>query len=362
LLDRFRKVLLPHLASAASQKSPAPKTRQLTEEAYFSLFLFRMLNPLITSMRGLCAATKFEKMRQTIEQPVAPSSFSEAQHVFSAEILARVIQDLAAQAKGQVHFGDLQVRQAVEALTIVDGTLLRAVNRMVWAPWDSRRCAIRLHLHFSAYDQVPTDWTITAGNVCEVKQWKKKILPGAFYVLDRLYSQDLLFLKQLQKRRIDVVVRLRENFIRRAQEVARPLSAEDIKAGVVCDQMEELGAGGGGPVLRVIQIEVGGKQFLLATTRTDLPAHIIALIYRYRWQIELFFKWIKTMLPCRHWLAESPAGVSIQIYSVFIAALLLMLASGRRPNKRQMEALWFYWSGFISEQELLQALSAQKTN
>ena len=87
---------------------------------------------------------------------------------------------------------------------------------------------------------------------------------------------------------------------------------------------------------------------------------MLGLIYRYRWQIELFFKWIKTMVPCRHWLAESPEGVSLQIYCVLIADLLLMLAAGRRPTKRQMEALWFYWLGFATESELLARLSATK--
>jgi hypothetical protein len=359
LLDRFREKLLPRLGQAGATAGAGPQN-QLTPEAYFSLFLFRMLNPVITSMRGLCAATSFVKMKGVAPQPVAPSSFSEAQHLFSPEILCGVARDLAAQARGQMQFGDPRVRQAVEALTIVDGTLLRAVNRMAWTPQDSRRCAVRLHLHFSAFDQVPVDWTITPGKVSEVKEWKKKIKPGGFYVVDRLYCQDLLYLKKLQKDGVDFVVRLRDNITRAVREPARPLTPEDIKAGVVCDQMEELGQGGGGPILRVVQIQAGGEKFLLATTRPDLPAHLIGLIYRYRWQIELFFKWIKAMLPCGHWLAESPPGVSIQIYSIFIAALLLMLAGGRRPNKRAMEALQFYWTGFISEEELAAALSAQK--
>lgn len=354
LLDRFREKLLPHLPGGVS-----PPT-QLTEQAYFSLFLFRLLNPVITSMRGLCAATSFVKMKKVVPQAVAPASFSEAQHLFSPEILAAVVRDLATQARGQLQFGEAQVRAAVQALTIVDGTLLRAVHRMVWTPQDSRRCAVRLHLHFSAFDQVPVDGSITAGTVSEVKEWKKKIQPGGFYVVDRLYCQDLLYLKKLQKDGVDFVVRLRDNITRTAQASPRPLRPEDVKAGAVCDQMEELGQGGGGPVLRLVQIEAAGQKFLLATTRTDLPAHLIGLIYRYRWQIELFFKWIKTMLPCGHWLAESPAGVSIQIHSIFIAALLLMLAAGRRPNKREMEALQFYWTGFISDKELAQVLAAQK--
>jgi len=361
LLEHFRRALLPRLAAAPPGRAPEGR-RQLTEEAYFSLFLFRLFNPVLTSMRGLCAASRFEKMREVCPQPVAPASFSEAQHVFSPEILAQVVRDLAAQAKGLGQFGDAQVCQAVEALTIVDGTLLRAVPRMAWAPQDGKRSAVRLNLHFSAFEQVPTQWTITPGKASEFRQWKKTVTRGAFYVVDRLYSQDLLYLKQLQKEGTDFVVRLRDNHVRTPQGQPRPLTAADAQSGVVGDRLEELGGAGGGPVLRVVQIEAAGKTFLLATTRLDLPAHLIGLIYRYRWQIELFFKWIKTMLPCRHWLAESPEGVSIQIYSVLIAALLLLLATGHRPTKREMEALQFYWLGFISEEELIAALSTQKKN
>jgi hypothetical protein len=131
---------------------------------------------------------------------------------------------------------------------------------------------------------------------------------------------------------------------------------------VISDQVVELGGQGGGPQLRVIEVHAEGKVLLLATTRLDLPAHLIALIYRYRWQIELFFKWFKTMLPCRHWIAESPPGVAIQVYTVMIASLLLMLWTGRRPNKRQMEALRLYWMGFITERELTEVLGLEKIN
>jgi hypothetical protein len=65
------------------------------------------------------------------------------------------------------------------------------------------------------------------------------------------------------------------------------------------------------------------------------------------------------MLPSRHWLAESPEGVAIQVYCVIIASLLLLLWTGKRPTKRQMEALWFYWTGFAEEEELLQALATK---
>ena len=363
LIEHFRTALLPRLQARPLTATEQDPRRKLCAESYFSLYLFRMLNPVITSMRGLCAASHWKKMRAVCAEPVAPSSFSEAQHLFSPEILADIVRDLARQACGMVEFGDARVREAIKVLTIVDGTCLRAVNRMAWAPAAGFNSAIRLHLHFSAFDQVPLDWSITPGHVSELREWKKKTRPaqpGSFIVGDRLYSEDHLFLKELQKKQVDFVVRLLGNCTRVAREPARALSAEDRQAGVTSDQMVELGCRGGGPILRVVELQAGGKTLLLATTRHDLPAHLIGLIYRYRWQIELFFKWIKTMLPARHWLAESPAGVSIQIYCALIASLLLLLWTGERPRKRQMEALWFYWTGFIDDDELNQALQTKK--
>jgi len=360
LLEHFRKVVLPLVEVGPKAATELDPRRQLVAEEYFSLFLFRMLNPIITSMRGLCAATKFRKMRSVCETPVAASSFSEAQHLFDPEILVQVVRRLAGQAHGMVGFGDPRVREAIKALTIVDGTVLRAVNRMAWAPAAGFGSALRLHLHFSVYDQVPTDWSITPGNASEAKEWKKKTKSEDFYVVDRLYGQDLLHLKQLQKRGVNFVVRICENVVRTQAGPDRVLSEADRKAGVLSDRLEELGLFGGGPALRLVELKSKGKTFLLATTRQDVPAEMIGLIYRYRWQVELFFKWLKTMLPCGHWLAESPRGATLQIYSLLIAALLLFLWTGRRPTKRQMEALRFYWAGFIDAEELAQALKNKK--
>jgi hypothetical protein len=362
LIEHFRSILLPHLEAAETPMTELDPRRTLTRQSYFSLFLFSMLNPIITSMRGLCAASRFRRMREVSDQPVSLASFSEAQHLFDPQLLAVIVRELAQQARRQPAFGDPQIRAAVEALTVVDGTVFRAVQRMAWAPAAGFGSSIRLHLHFAAFDQVPVDWSITPGNVCERREWtKKKLSKGSFVVADRHFSDDHLHLKQLQKAGVDFVMRLLGNVIRHPQGPPRELSAEDRQAGVVSDRLEELGCLGGGPVLRIVEIHVDGKVFLLASTRQDLPAHLIGLIYRYRWQVELFFQWLKTTLPCGHWLAESPEGVAIQIYSLLIASLLLMIWTGKPPTKRQMEALRFYWMGFADEDELITVLKSQKT-
>jgi hypothetical protein len=257
---------------------------------------------------------------------------------------------------GQGQGGDARTRQALAALTAVDGTLLRAVPRMAWTPAAGPTWAVRLHLHFSVFDQVPEAWTITPGNVCERKVFNRTVQPGAMVVADRYFSNHHALLEDLRRRGVNFVFRLKDNTSLETLGAERALTDQDRQAGVVWDRRVRMGVCGGGPDFRVVRVEAHGDVFLLITTREDLSAELIGLIYRQRWQIELFFKWIKTILNCRHWLAESPAGASIQIYCVLIAALLLMLWTGQRPNKRAVESLRLYWMGLATAEDLVKLL------
>jgi len=138
------------------------------------------------------------------------------------------------------------------------------------------------------------------------------------------------------------------------------LSEEDRAAGVTWQGKVKLGDQWQGEPIRVVRVEVDGKALLLATD-LDIEAELIALIYRYRWQIELFFKWLKSILGCRHLLAESPAGVAIQIYSALIAALMLQAFTGKRPGKRAMELIRMYLMGYAELDEVIALLGVEKT-
>lgn len=69
---------------------------------------------------------------------------------------------------------------------------------------------------------------------------------------------------------------------------------------------------------------------------------------------------MKCTLPCRHWLAESEQGVTVQVYCSLIAALLLSMRAGKLPTKRQMEALRYRMLGWIDDEELSAALGPAK--
>jgi hypothetical protein len=357
LLDQFRRRLLPRLKAKATSPTEEDERRTLFAEDYFCAYLFTMLNPVVTSLRALSHVSHCQKMRQVTAAPFSPAAFSEGQHVFDPEILEKVVRELAQENQGRGQGGDARVRQALKALTAVDGTVLRAVPRMAWAPAAGPGAAIRLHLHFNVFDQIPEAWPITPGNVSEPKVFARTVQPGALIVADRNYGHDFALLAQLRGQGIQFVLRLFNNLILEPVGPDRPLSEADRRAGVVWDRLVRFGVHGDGPVFRVVRVEANGDVFHLVTTREDLSAELIGLIYRQRWQIELFFKWIKTILNCRHWLAESPAGVQMQIYCVLIASLLLMLWTGRRPNKRMVESLQWYWMGLANEEDLLTLLA-----
>ena len=358
LLEQFQQHLAPRLAAAGKS---AAADHQLTASVYLSLQLFALLNPALKSARSLCVASRFKRVQQEVSrQPVKLTSFSEMQHVCDPELLAGLLRDLAGQALPT--FGDAGVRQKIGELIATDGTLLPALPRMAWALWQNpQNRAGKLHLEFSVWRQVPVEFTVTSANTCERLVWKSKLRKGVCYVNDRNYSHDYRLIQAVQDSGASYVLRLHNNAVIEKLESPRPLNPAARQAGVVEDVRVRLGGKPDGPVGRLVRVEAGGHVFLLFTDRDNLDADLVSLIYRHRWQIELFFKWIKCILGCRHWLAESAAGMTIQIYSALIASVLLVLWTGRKPTLRQWEALQFYWMGWVTLEELTEVLTQKKS-
>src|SRR6185295_18725970 len=98
---------------------------------------------------------------------------------------------------------------------------------------------------------------------------------------------------------------------------------------------------------------------LLVTDKLNWPAELVALAYRYRWSVELFFRWLKAILGCRHLLSQSADGVAMPMYAALIASVLLGQWSGSKPEKRTYEMFCHYFSGWATEKELRDYL--QKT-
>ena len=96
------------------------------------------------------------------------------------------------------------------------------------------------------------------------------------------------------------------------------------------------------------------------TDRTDLPAEVVALLYKHRWQVELFFRWFKCILSCQHLIANSLNGLTIQVYCALIVSILISLWTGKKPTKRTYEMICFYFSGWADEDELFEHIDKLK--
>src|SRR5947207_1787410 len=360
--------LLQRLHSAATVRDRAGN-RQLFYDQYATLLLLYVFTPTVSSLRGLQQLTTLGQVqRRWGVRRTALGALSEAATVFDAALLQDVISELALRAWARAPKGNRALLTGDTAvlrdLVAIDGSLLPALPRMVWAVWqDGQHRAAKLHLAFAALRQVPVGLTVTAGNGSERAEARHLVQPGGFYVCDRGYVDYALF-AQWQALPCSFIVRVQEGA---AYEVAQdqPLLAAARAAGVTSDVVvRRLGTEHHRPCqaqsLRVVRVATDKShpdgtpvEMVLVTNRLDLAADLIALAYRYRWTVELFFRWLKCILGCRHLLSQHENGVQLQVYMALIASLLISLWGGRAPNKRTYELLCFYLSGWATTGEVI---------
>ena len=364
----------------------AHPNRLLHFDEYAMAVLFYFFNPAIGSLRGLQKASGFEKVQKALGiRRMSLGSMSESVRVFDPELLAEVFEGLAQRAPERAC--DPRLKDLRQVLTVVDGTILPALPRMTWAVWlGDRQRGAKAHVDFEVLKGVPSGVEITAGTGAENERLKGRLQAGRLYVLDRGFRDFDLFQRIVQADS-SFVVRLSANAVYETLE-QKPLTAEAVAAGVASDRIVRLGwkktrdkfdrpvrlivvqvpasppRGLGYPVMKVsskktFREPVGeAYDMLIATDRLDLPADVIALIYRHRWKVELFFRLLKSVLGCRHLLSDSIEGVSIQVYAALIAVLLLAEYTGLPARRRTYELVTLYLQGWVSDAEFTRELSS----
>jgi len=328
--------------------------RQFFCDQYIGLLLLYFFNPVVSTLRGMRKLTDLASVQRRLKcQRVSLSSLSEAGSAFDAEPVREILRELSAHMPATPMLNE---HNALRTLTAVDGSLLPALPRMMWALWlNEHHHAAKLHLHFEVARGIPVDASITTGQGSEVRQLRQHIQAGRLYVLDRGYAcQDLLV--DIHAARASYIVRVKEST---AFTTARqlPIAPEASAAGVVRDVLvERLGSNHHkrkiyDPV-RLVEIQSDTSRLVLLTDQLEMPADLIALAYRYRWSIELFFRWFKCILGCRHLLGESLNALSIQVYAGLIASLLLSIWANQKPTRRTFEMVCHYMAGWATEEEL----------
>jgi hypothetical protein len=355
--------------------------RRLHYDQYVALILLFLFNPVVTSLRALQQASELGNVQRKLKCPRASlGSLSEATEVFEPELLRGIIGELADQLKPIQRIGRGHVDHV---LTAVDGSVVKTLSTIAQAAYLKNRhgqskSGWRLHTHFDIDRSVPVRIDVTGGNNSG-KSDEKNVLRAALqpdhcYVLDRWYAQFKLF-NEINAVGSSYVCRLRDNSVYEVVD-ERPLSEEARQAGVIFDGIVRLGVASSPHTakpdhpIRLILIKTtphtqrgkraGGRSkqpsdgmLRIATNLLDVPAEIIGDIYRHRWTVEIFFRFFKHILGCRHLLSHDPVGIEIQTYMAIIACMLISLWTGRKPTLRTYEMICYYFTGLADEDELL---------
>lgn len=370
LLEEFRAALARAVERRPLAARWADPRRTATAADHLSLLLFGLLNPVLEGLRALSAASGLARVQRAVcGARISRSSLSEAQHLVEPELLARVFAELSA-ARPPARGPDDPLAW-LAGWRARDSTVLAALPRMAWAVYGGGRPgaqpsrAVRLHLELDLDRAAPGPVQITPAGTSEPAVWARTVQSGDQTVADRGHSQDLRQLARLDAQGVRYVVRLRAG-ITRTEPEHLPVSAADRAAGVVADQWAWLGA------RRRVRVRVvtvrradSGEELLLATNLGPerLPGELVSVLYRHRWQVELFFRWFKCVLGAgAHWPWESAAGVAVQLYLALIAAVLLSRQLGRRPRLREWELLQWHFLGWASPAELHAGLGGRAVN
>lgn len=380
-LGHLRRVfeLLDGLAGVGCERDRAGN-RRLHFGTYCKLVLLYIWNPLIDSIRGLQQAAALATVSRAMGiGRFSLGSFSESVRVFEPEQLKPVIQELAAQVTGSAK--DPRLESVEHAITLTDGTVMTGLSRLV-----KSACGIegryntardgravygwRLHTQLDLLTFAPHRIDRTgAGNAGENREsnvLRRTLEKGRCYVGDGGYANQGLF-DDITDAQSSFVIRMRENSVFANVLEERLLSPEALDAGVVRDAIVQL-PGARYPIhIVLVQVEPHPRRVrsgmrqselvLLASSLLDLPADLVALIYLYRYTVELFFRTFKQLLGMRHLLSQREEGIDIQVHCTAIVCLLICLITGKRPEKSNRNMIGWFLIGLASQQELLDHLN-----
>ena len=268
-----------------------------------------------------------------IRSTVARNTLANANAVRDWRIYADFAQSLIAMARplyAQEPFGvDLQ-----ETVYALDATTIDlCLSVFPWAPFRSAKAAIKLHTLLDLRGNIPTFIHISDGKMHEVNILDQLLPePGAFYIMDRGFL-DFERLYRFHQNGSFFVTRGKSN-LKVQRRYSHPI---DRKTGLICDQSVVLTGfyshqGFEAPLWRIrFKDPETAKTFIFLTNNFVLPAFTITELYRCRWQVELFFKWIKQHLRIKAFYGTSENAVKSQIW-IAVSAYVLVAIVKKRLN------------------------------
>jgi len=267
---------------------------------------------------------------------ISRSNLAEANEKRDCKIFEMFAYEMIAEAQ-QSAIGDNDFELTIKGnVYAFDSTTIDlCLNVFWWATFRRAKAAVKIHTLLDIKTSIPVFVHITAASVHDVRGLDELIYEtGGYYIMDRGYI-DFERLSTIDQHHAYFVIRAKNNL-----QFSRISSQKiDKKTGVMCDQQITLkgfySSQSYKKVMRRIKFYDAeqNRTFVFLSNNLDLPGIEIAMLYKYRWKIELFFKWIKQHLKIKSFWGTSENAVKTQIYIALITYALVVITKGRLKLK-----------------------------
>lgn len=309
------------------------RVRKLPAYEHFLVLAFAQLT-WRESLRDIetCLASFGPKLYHAgIRQPTSRSTLADANEKRDWRIFADFAHVLIEQATTLYADEPFHSELQAAAYALDSTTIDLCLSPFPWATFRRHKAAIKLHTLLTLQGHFPTVIIITPGSVHDVNILDRMVWePGAFYIMDRGYL-DFARLHRLHQANAFFVTRPKKDF-RCARRYSRPV---DKTTGLRFDQTVVTVAlksrhNYPAPLRRIgYRDPQTGKVLVFLTNNLTVPALTITQLYQGRWQIELFFKWLKQHLRIKAFYGTSPNAVRTQIWSAIAIYLLVAILKKR---------------------------------
>lgn len=341
--------------------SPGHGNERLHLRGVVGILLAGAFEPAVRSLRTIDDLSLHAKVQAVSGvDRVARSTLSDALAKFDPQRLKPLIGALQKQLP---HLNRIDAETAVLTHKIIaaDGSWFNLAGEVAHALHCRRGNAgkqsrVRLNLQLDVDSFCPTDFDVSGkGDGNEADAFMRSLRSGCIYLNDRNFV-NFSFIRAVQAKGSHLVLRLKKgvNFdVQRTNE----LTEKDATHNVLRDEVGILpGPQSNGNadarsctskpptcMLRLVTVwdENNQREVMLLTDLLDVPAFVISVLYRLRWQIELFFRWLKVLAGFEHLISQSTQGITMMFYIAVLMTLLIHLQTGARVSKYGL--LWVSW-------------------
>ncbi len=382
----FVQLLQGHLHALRPHR--AHPNRTLHYDELLTALLLAFYEPADRSLRRIDDLSDSDHARPSLPGGRTPrSTMSDALASFDPKALEPVVASLMKRLPA-LSRDDGDLHALLKRIIAADGSLFTVPADVLWAIALTRSNGkvgrqIRLNLQLDVLHFAPTGFDLSgAGDGSETAAFARNLVADVVYLFDRGFVAgqpqvpapvDFVFLHAVLDKGSDFVVRLKSDTKFLATE-ERPLTEQDKAAGILSDRVGRVPGSAGCPgfgdrLFREVVVWDGlnRKEVRLLTTLLDVPAHVVGKLYRHRWMIEIFFRWLKCVAKFEHLFSHNANGIAIQLvagqspvpapYVAVIAVLLTYLRTGRRPGVYEFHCLAWVARGVMTVADMQRVLA-----